>query len=756
MPVPQASSFPTDLDTNENLYEVRDGLRVRLSEDYTPGDTSIIVVGDVNVIARFPDSGLITLTEQCSDIDERALSFHYASRSPSSFDDLTLLPDQVDIVKPKRLTNVTQNVMDSHHNNLKDAIIAIEEFIGIKGTVDARPFGDTLEGRINFMHKVALRPRAWFTVNKRVGIVPMEVEFKDLSFRTATGCPVGTIIYEWNFGDQTVSTISLSVISATSQVPSSSSVNVLVQDLDGGTIRKVYDEPGLYDVVLTVTDDKGTDTVIFPQLINARIAAPTAATINFVPTTDQEYDAFNDVLRTPTDSLIHVEVPLGIDPGTSDPDRSYAGEELNISGYPLDPIVEYTWLISDDLPHGNSPTTSASFALGGLYDLVLRVDTQFNSFRITNKEDNIDAVEKSNLWLWTIPDPLSPNEAQTYEFGLLSQTFKVKTNTTLTVTRNDDFLDGTNGEERAKSEFDRNVGFAPLSTTGSHSKSSTALLYWSGGRDAGDLATTEEINKTEFNGFLDTYDSATSISRPWNWMSWNSPSNVYFLYGNITGTIPPNDSPTNPEVQALSKTTMAVTSTVLTNSSYRNGAEELTRNSAKYDLGSIPDDGYFAVFRSTWQDSTGYLIRNSNTGALFKLSDFYITEGTAISEFETIRKMPDMAGPVKVEGQLVGLSRGAYFFNNTGAISAFNISSGTWETGGPGVNASSFRSLQDTSLIGFDEHDNTLLAVSDNDHRAYLSYDYSEKAFIKFDQTTLTFTTLGSRPSGEQWNMGVY
>ncbi|MGC5231082.1 hypothetical protein, partial [Klebsiella pneumoniae] len=73
-----------------------------------------------------------------------------------------------------------------HHNNLKDALIAIEEFIGIKGTVDVKPLGPTMEGRINFLRRLVLRPRAWFSVNRRVGIVPLAVEFTNLSFRNPT------------------------------------------------------------------------------------------------------------------------------------------------------------------------------------------------------------------------------------------------------------------------------------------------------------------------------------------------------------------------------------------------------------------------------------------------------------------------------------------------------------------------------------------------------------------------------------------
>ena len=59
-------------------------------------------------------------------------------------------------------------------------------------------------------------------------------------------------------------------------------------------------------------------------------------------------------------------------------------------------------------------------------------------------------------------------------------------------------------------------------------------------------------------------------------------------------------------------------------------------------------------------------------------------------------------------------------------------------------------------MVGFDDATNTLLAASDGDKRAYISFDYSPNAFLKFNEIDLTFVTLGSRPAGNQFLMGVY
>lgn len=750
MAVPTSSNFPEALDTNENLYLVHDSLRLRLAEDYTPGDTSITV--DVPIANDFPPNGKITLTDQCSDIDERAISFHYASRTDTTFDELTLMDGFEDFPKSKTITNVTQNVMAADHNNLKDALIAIEEFVGIKGTVDNRPYGDTMEGRINFLHKIALKPRAWFTVDKRIGLVPLTVEFTDLSFRTSTGCPVGTVRYLWDFGDHTISEIAvIPVISVTDMVPISD-INVIVEDLDGGAIQKTYTNPGIFSVSLIVTDDFGTDMVVFPSLINARVAAPEEAEIEILPRSEQQLE--DDVLRTPTNALVSLLVPEGEVPG-SDPPRSYAGEELDGEGNPIDPITSYTWDLGDDLTHESYRGTNASYGVGGIYDIVLRTDTLYGAYRITENNGVLDVIEETNLWLWTAPNTLIPNSVQSYEFGLLSQTFKVGAGQYLSISRDDSFLDGTNNEEQAKREFNRNNGFASRQITGSSNKGSKVLIYWASGRSSSETSSDEEVLMTSYNGFLDTYTAVSSFSRPWNWATWSGTSSSYFFLGNITGAIPANTSPANQDRIDLDLSTLATSTRTFVTTDYSNGAEELEENVATYNEGTVPDNGYFGVFRTAWKDNAGYLIRNSGVGAFFRLLSFYRTDGTFSEPFTGMTKLPDMVGTAKTEGQLVTLSRGVYFFNNSGSVSAYYTTAEVWATDASD-NSAAFSNLQDKSVVGYASTDNTLLAASDMNSRAYFSYDYSVNTMTKFNEVDGTFSSLGARPEGEQWLMGVY
>jgi hypothetical protein len=196
-------------------------------------------------------------------------------------------------------------------------------------------------------------------------------------------------------------------------------------------------------------------------------------------------------------------------------------------------------------------------------------------------------------------------------------------------------------------------------------------------------------------------------------------------------------------------------------SNFENGADELLSHPSYFESTSgssfsLATNGYFASYRSAWKDQTGYILRNSSVNEFFRFGDFYKTKGSLASPFGSIVKMPDMLGSIKTEGQLISLSNGVFFFNNSGEISAWNDTSLTWEVGRASSTSLSFRSVQDTSEENFDDKSHTLKATSDGDRVAYLSYDYSRRAFVKFNGTDLTFTILKRRPEGRQFKIGVY
>jgi len=459
------SNYPTTIDNDDNLYLVHDSLRVALAEDYSPGDTKITVVPDTAIMSRFPQIGIITLTEQCSDIDQRAVSFFYSSTTASTFNGLQLLPNFIDVAKPKRVTDVTQNVMAQHHNALKDALIAVEKFVGIKGDTARVPLEGTMEARINFLRKLVLQPRAWFNPTKRIGILPLCLTFQDFSTREPN-------FWNWDFGDGTTS-----FISRTSPI-------------QAGDVSKCYYTPGIFNVSLTVGNDFGTNTLTFPHVINARVKAPDEATIVFFPTANQ-IDS-GGVLKSKINTIINIEV--------------------NTSGaQPLDPITSYTWDLGDDLNHNHADSTTASYSIGGYYNVKLRTDTSLGAYRITVLENTINIVEKFNLWHF-IFDPTAVPTAVTknlyvYEFGLISETYKTVTlSTTIPITRNYNFLNGTGEETQQKREFARNNGFVPktLVASGDHG---VGLLFWAEG--ATNYTDAQAVKFREYNPFDDIWTTPT-------------------------------------------------------------------------------------------------------------------------------------------------------------------------------------------------------------------------------------------------------
>lgn len=780
MTIPTAPNYPESLDNDTNLYTVHDALRCRLIVDYNPGDSSIYASGDILTTSKFPTTGIITLTEQCSEIDERAISLYYSGYTLGSittsgerlitFTGLEVLPEFLETVKPKELTNITLNVIAPHHNNLKDALIAIEEFMGVQGTIDNYPRGETITGRLNFLLKIAFSPKAWFKINgSRLGLAPLSVSFQEQCFRLGPG----DLTFIWDFGDgiSSISTLIISITDPTISIISVESANIIsIFDFTNEypsssyvkkTIIKNYDSPGYYSPSLTVSNQYGSDTVIYTDIINARIEAPEEAVIDIIPTSPQFIErtgypsggpySITPILRAPINTFISVEIPDETLIG-ADPPRTKAGEWLNpITNAKYDAITEYIWSLGDDLEHSKLNYTKGLYSIGGIYDIKVRVNTQYGAYRITTYEDALDIVENKNMWLWILNEPY----VRAHEFGLISETFK-SLSSTLLVERDDSFLDESNNELQAKREFNRNVSFSQKTLTESGNRG-LAMLYWAqGGSNAN---ANQYIRVIEYEGFGETYyTGSSSLTRYWNWLCLSSPSTSYFLFGAFpNNTILPNTNPSNQTKGIFDKSDKTYDDSYsFLLSDYENGADELRNHVTSEYQDGVPTNGYFAVYRGCWKDSNGYFVRNDNVDPYFKIKSFYKTDGVVGSEFQKIKKLPDMAGPTKLEGQMVALTNGVFFFNNSGNISAYNTISGSWETGSPSLSALGFRSVQDISILGFDNQAHTLLAASDDDRTAYLSYDYSPNSFIKFNGQDITFTIVTARPIGEQFAMGVY
>lgn len=717
MTIPLSINYPEAFDDDNNLFLVHDSLRVKLADDYIPGMTSIEIIDEDNIMFKFPPTGIITLTEQCSEPEERAVSLFYGSKTDSTFDDLELMPGFVDYAKPKNLTNIIMNVFSSHHNAIKDASIAIETFIGVKGTEDLVPQGTTLVGRLNYLRRLLLTPKAWFSANKKIGIVPVTVTFTNESIRHPTS-------EVWDFGDGTSSVSNISGISGISNDASDELTAIMesapscgsLDDLSDRTTLKTYYNPGRYKVKLTVGNKFGRDEVEIEDFFIARTIAPDEATISITPT------------KVSVNDIVNLSV-------TSNGEQSE------------DPINEYTWKLGDDLAHPSSPDAIAMYSVGGFYDAKLRVDTELGAYRITTIPDAINVVEQTNLYLMAFDTKASnlsiTKSLRTYEFGLVSETFKSEIMPELSVTRNHNFIHSSYYlRAYQRSLFLRNVSFAPIGSVGS-GDGGEGVLYWS--------EASNQIIYKKMNPFNETWStSGLSIgdteTKNWNWMGFSTPDDIYILFGENTIQQTPTNVDQDRSQHKLDGS--GATFDTYIGANYSNGAIELTTYAD-----SVP-----ATYRvSVFGENALFCRNDAEPGALYRLRNFYRTEGSLGDIATNIIKVPDIPGNVRTELELVSLSSGVYVFNNSGEVSAYSPETNTWQTGGPGFGSSAFRELQDNDVSEFSSTSQTLRATSDNDHRAYLSYDYSTNAFIKFNDVDLTFSSVGSRPTnGEQFMLSIF
>jgi len=753
-----AIQFPTKLDDATTLYDVKDTANIKLSKDfdYEKGDRVIYVENETYKMRLFPATGIITLTEQCSDPEYRAISFYYSSIDYSnfSFTDLTLLDETKLSSKKAIVTSVTLNVTAQHHNNIKNAIIETEKYVGIKTDRVYSPFTGNLVAKSYYLASIIFKPRAWFSAKKTVGLSPFTVEFTNYSFLLGEKINNNTILSEWDFGDGNKQTV--------------------INDLQK-KITHTYTKPGVFDVTLKITNMFGSDTVTFKKLINAKYESPEPATIEedlstgqlkflnftrkFCPedTASQTQLVLSQYLKTTVNLPVNLRVPIGIRP---DGEFTYAGERVDSSNVPIDRINTFTWSLGDNLSHGNSLTTTALYSIGGFYNIVLRTDTDSLAYRITTDENRVNVTEVVNAWLFN--KCTSSLNLNVYEMGFLSEVFKTAQRSTALITANDGFLNGytgvnSNPYKGAKLEFARNININTTDSKTSGLINSSAIIAYASGRNQLDALSSEKIKAVQFSGFNETFTAYNELpGRPWNWIAFNGNGITRFMFGNSVSQ-PINTNDTNMDVTKLEHLSgVYVVEETYSPGDFLNAATYLKYNVVSFDSNGLPVGGNYSMYRSAFRNSKGYILKNITTGNAFQLKGFYVSENDGVFAFAKWNKLPDLAGPKKAQAQLVNLQSGLFLFNNSGSVLQFDDVANAWRTGGPGYNSIAFSNLQDKSVLDYEDEDNSLLATTDNDNNAYLSFDYSSKAYIKFNDIDLSFKLMNARPTGSQWFFGTY
>ena len=520
------------------------------------------------------------------------------------------------------------------------------------------------------------------------------------------------ITYTWDFGDGSTKVISYSLVNSTADV------------------SHTYQNPGVYDVKLTVANRFGSNTSSLPSYINARYIAPDFAVLE--PELNAYQIEINNQVKTSNNMNLYFTV-------TSN------------GQYAIDPITTYEWILSDSLSHPNMDSTNVNYGIGGIYGIALKCITSNGSYRITQKVNYINVVESKNYYLFAYAD--NTNYIYANEMGLLSEVFKKTQITGKEVTINNDFLIGTENENQAIREFSRN-NFSTINGYYSSGIGGNLTISYASGRESTQASSLEEIISINFNAFNETYNNYNTNYRPWNWIAYAFENRQYFLLGNPLSQTS-GLSLTNQQITEHNFTTNVYSAISTVADQYLGGSTELRQNPSQFD-DNVSLYGYFSVYRTAINGRNGYILRNSGVGEFFQLQSFYRTKENGADFIYYFEKLTDIVGGQKTEGQLTNLVSGLYFFNNTGSVSAYNPNTSIWSVGGPGLNSLAFREFQDTTKSDYNNVNNTLVACSDNDHAVYLSFDYSNNSFVKFDDITLTFNKLPERVDNSQWNCNIF
>ena len=137
--MPQEINFPGRLDDDNSLYLVVNNLRTRLTANITDTDTTIPVL----TTSGYPTVGFVTILTGANIVDAEAIA--YSGTDGTNFLNAERGSDLTLPLEHFVSDNVDLTIVSRHHNNMKDAVIAIEEYLGISGSENFVPF---VEGNV--------------------------------------------------------------------------------------------------------------------------------------------------------------------------------------------------------------------------------------------------------------------------------------------------------------------------------------------------------------------------------------------------------------------------------------------------------------------------------------------------------------------------------------------------------------------------------------------------------------------------------
>lgn len=184
------SIYPIALDSKETLYEVKNNAETTLKQSFPFLGKQIIVENTTS----FPDKGLLRIGPPIGEAGNSEL-IYYNKKTGTTFKELKrAFANSVQSTWPKGAT-IMNAVMAEHHNAIKDAIINVEDNLGVK----KNPISISLNGILKAQETRFLTPKPLFRSFPLRGKPPLKIRFQNFS----TG---HLVRYFWDFGDGSVST----------------------------------------------------------------------------------------------------------------------------------------------------------------------------------------------------------------------------------------------------------------------------------------------------------------------------------------------------------------------------------------------------------------------------------------------------------------------------------------------------------------------------------------------------------------------
>ncbi len=129
-------NFPSSFDTNTTLYLAVNNIRTRLTAGIDDSVTTIPVLDTTG----FPPTGYITILS--GDDITKAEAMTYTGLTGSSFTGVTRGAGGTTALEHFASDNVDLTIVADHHNALKEAVIALENFVGVSGSENFVPLDD--------------------------------------------------------------------------------------------------------------------------------------------------------------------------------------------------------------------------------------------------------------------------------------------------------------------------------------------------------------------------------------------------------------------------------------------------------------------------------------------------------------------------------------------------------------------------------------------------------------------------------------